>query len=416
MAFNRSDIRFGNRYQRQVETNEDKGGARGPSFMDYRGCKLKFYKLGKVGDYQDINILPWKVGGSKHPLVKSGEMKPGMWDYVLDVWVHRNIGPDKGSYLCPKKTYGKSCPICDEASRLADNEGTQAAAGMWASRRSVYLVQEVDEKGRGGNEPLIFETSHNTFTKDLVDESTACMRGQGVVDYANPGPDGRVVSFRVGEDTMGGGRTYKLAKSFSFNKRQEEIPDEVLEACPSLDEMLVVPTPEQLNKALFGGPDEEPQDEPQGRRSYREEAQDDRRDYERDREHDRSSRDEEPRQRDRDDGYRGEPEPSRSEGRTLRGNDGKDFEDPFPDQPTGLSRGRDSRQDEPQEPRQERSRRDEPQDEPEPSRGRQCEPEPEQENPCPNKYQFGVECDKKALCYKCPDAIYNRCREASRRR
>ena len=417
-AFNRSSINLGRRYQRQAETNEDKGGARGPHFMDYRTCKLKFFKMGKVGEYQDINILPFRIATNKHPLVKSGELKVGDWDFLLDVWVHRNIGPDKGSYLCPKKTYGKSCPICDEASRLADNEGTQAATGMWASRRSVFLVQEIDSQGRGGDVPLIFETSHNNFTKDLVDEASACMRGQGIVDYANPGPDGRVVSFRVGEDSMGGGRTFKIAKSFSFNKRREEIPDSVLEACPSLDEFLVVPTPEQLNAALFGGPSEEPEES-----SSRSSRDDDREDYRRDQERDREARDREDDRRgsrDEDTRYSRGSRDEEPQGRTLRGNDGKDFEDPYPDQPTGLSRGGDDRAERAQEPRDERRVRDDaPASREEPrereERRREPEQEQEQENPCPNHYQFGVECDKKALCYKCPDAIYNRCRNAGRR-
>lgn len=403
MAIDRNNIRLGSRYQRAIEKNGDKFGATGPKVLDLNGCKLKFYKFGEVKSYYDLNVLPFVVGGRKHPAVKSGELKPGDWDFMVDYWVHRDVGPEKGQYICIKKTYGLPCPMCDEAERLKAEQGSDAAKGMWASHRALMAVQPLDSHGHGDAEPMLLDMAYNNFALDLIDESESCMRGDGVVDFANLGPEGREVSFRVAEDTMGNGRKYKLAKNFAFNKRREEIPDSVVEKVPSLDELLNVPTAGDITRAMFGGPSEEPDD------SRRRDRDDDRRDYERDQ------------RNDREDDRRARDDQDERPSRTLRGRDGQDFEDPFPDQPTNLDRS-DRRRDE----QEERPRRQEPDERPrEPARDEQAErprrqdvaedrprrPEPEQDK-CPNGYRWGADCDKKGLCYDCPDAVYHKCKAA----
>lgn len=379
MAINRNEIRMGGRYQRRTETNEDNTGARGTMALDTRSVNLKFYKFGEVKKYYDVNILPFRVGRN-NPAVVAGELREGDWDYSVDYFVHKNVGPDKGTYICPKKTYGKACPMCEEAQRLSDENGSDAAKGMWASKRSLLCVQPLDERGRGDNVPMLLDCAYNNFTHDLTDASTACMRGDGVVDFANPGAAGREVSFQIGEESMGGGRKYKIAKNFAFNKRREEIPDSVLDAVPCLDSLLVVSTKEDIEKAMFGGPSDDTRDD--DRRGGRDQERGGR-DYDRG----QSRRDDEPPSRGSDREERSTRDEQPQE-RTLRGSDGRDFQDPFPDQPTNLDRGgRD--QERPQETRAEEK--------------------------CPHGYCFGTDCDRKSMCPDCPESIYGRCKRASGR-
>lgn len=380
MAINRNEIRMGGRYQRRTETNEDNTGARGTQALDTRSVNLKFYKFGEVKKYYDVNILPFRVGRN-NPAVVAGELREGDWDYSVDYFVHKNVGPDKGTYICPKKTYGKACPMCEEAQRLSDEQGTDAARGMWASKRSLLCVQPLDERGRGDDVPMLLDCAYNNFTHDLTDASTACMRGDGVVDFANPGAAGREVSFQIGEESMGGGRKYKIAKNFAFNKRREEIPDSVLDAVPCLDSLLVVSTKEDIETAMFGGPSDDTRDD-DDRRGGRDQERGGR-DYDRG----QSRRDDEPPSRGYDREERS-PRDEQPQERTLRGSDGRDFQDPFPDQPTNLDRGgRD--QERPQETRSEEK--------------------------CPHGYCFGTDCDRKSMCPDCPDSIYGRCKRASGR-
>lgn len=379
MPINRNEIRMGGRYQRRTETNEDNTGARGTLALDTRSISLKFYKFGEVKKYYDVNILPFRVGRN-NPAVVAGELREGDWDYSVDYFVHKNVGPDKGTYICPKKTYGKACPMCEEAQRLSDENGSDAAKGMWASKRSLLCVQPLDERGRGDDVPMLLDCAYNNFTHDLTDASTACMRGDGVVDFANPGAAGREVSFQIGEESMGGGRKYKIAKNFAFNKRREEIPDSVLDAVPCLDSLLVVSTKEDIETAMFGGPSNDNRDN--DNRGSRDQERGGR-DYDRG----QSRRDDEPPSRSSDREERS-PRDEQPQERTLRGSDGRDFQDPFPDQPTNLDRGgRD--QERPQETRSEEK--------------------------CPHGYCFGTDCDRKSMCPDCPDSIYRRCQRASGR-
>lgn len=360
----RTRINLGKRTQQQTATAESKGGAPRKGFMNYGTTSLKFYKFGDPGTIQDVNILPWKIGTKNHPAVVSGEMDVGEYDYVLDVWVHQKIGPNEEDFICPKKTYGKKCPCCDEADALW-NEGTEeskkAARPLFSRRKCVYQVQELDEDFHAkSEEPKIFEVAHQNFSKDLQNKAAACMRGKGVVNFANTDEEGRVVSFQVEEAKMDGGRTYKKASNFEFNKRAEEVSDEVLDKCVSLDALMVVKTPDEIKDIMFGNSGS---------------AGD--------------SQDEE---------YQQEPDEDGS--RSLEGEDGKDFDDPFPDQPTNLRRG--SR---PREEPEDAGPSEQPAQRQRPARQQQDDTQE-----CPNGYHFGVDCDQKGLCYKCTEAIYNKCR------
>lgn len=273
-GYDRSRMSLGRRTQQQTDTRESNGGLSRQGFMNYATCKLKFFKMGDPGTYHDINILPWKISSKNHPEVirtkdepeflRNGEPNPakvmvGDLDYVLDVMVHTRIGPNNGDYLCLKKNFGKPCPICERAEELNnDNRTKEEAKKLFAKRKCVYVVQELDDKFYDkGEDPKIFEVSHPVFSKDLQDRATACMRGKGIVNFADTSiEEGRVVSFNVNEESMGNGKKFKKAANFEFNERKEEIDPAVLAKCPSLDSMMVIKTYDQLKSALYGDPDD----------------------------------------------------------------------------------------------------------------------------------------------------------------
>lgn len=273
-GYDRSRMSLGRRTQQQTDTRESNGGVTRQGFMNYGSTKLKFFKMGDPGTYHDINILPWKIATKNHPEVvrtkdepeflRNGQPNPakvmvGDLDYVLDLMVHTRIGPGNGDYICPKKNFGKPCPICERADELWKDERTKdEARKLFAKRKCVYVVQELtDEFYDKGEDPKIFEVSHAVFSKDLQDRATACMRGKGVVNFADTSiEEGRVVSFNVNEDTMGNGKKFKKAANFEFNERKEEIAADVLAKCPSLDAMMVIKTYDQLKAALYGDPDD----------------------------------------------------------------------------------------------------------------------------------------------------------------
>ncbi len=395
MAFNRSSIDLGSRYQQQAANSESYGEAR-QSFMNWAGVKLKFFSMKKDMDRVNLNILPYQITSQKHPEVVAGRRKVGQWDYLLDVWVHRNMGPNKKDMLCPKSTYGKACPACEERQKLYDEGRDEEAKAFTPSRRVIYNIQLI---GRNGPEedPMIFATSHHCFNKELIEEAAASSKGPVPVPFASIGPDGKVVSFRVSETALG---TIKFceAKSFQFLDRDEEIPDEVLEQCVSLDGHLIVPTAKQILDAMYGNDEEDDitgpapeQDTPNGiRRDYYEEERQDRRQ---------------------------EPEPERlqerrrpvyEEDEAPRRERPRPDSAPYPQQPSIRPEEYDPAMpfdDVEEPPRQERRRPEPPQDE-----------VPRQSTPCPHGLNWGIDCDRHRACGTCPDAIYDKCRAAGSRR
>lgn len=389
MAINRSNIDLGSRYNQQAANADSYGEAR-QGFMNWSGVKLKFFQMKKEMDRVNLNILPYQIKTNKHPEVVAGRRKVGQWDYLLDVWVHRNLGPNKKDMLCLKATYGKACPACEEKTKLYDEGRDEEAKAFSASRRTIYNVQLI---GRNGPEdaPMIFATSHHCFNKELIEEASASSRGPSPIPFASIGPDGKVVSFRVSEKELGK-TSYCEAKSFQFLDRDEEVSDEVLEQCASLDEFLVVPTAKQIMDAMYGRDEDEEipqaQPEPQQERGRRDSYED---------EDDRPARQER---------RRPEPEPEYDEPPRSR----RQAEDPvdtsrdsmpmdrFPDEMDPVEPP-----ETPEPPRQERR--------PEPTQDT-----PRESSPCPHGLNWGTDCDRHRACGTCPDAIYDKCRAAGSRR
>ena len=440
-GFDRSRISLGRRTQQQTDTRDDNGGIGRQGFMNYSSSGLKFFKLGDVGTYHDLNILPWRIGTKNHPEVVAGNAKVGDFDYVLDLMVHTRIGPGNGDYICPKKNFGKPCPICDRADELWKNEDTKdEARALFAKRKCVYLVQELNDNFHAKSEvPLIYETAHATFSKELQSRATSCLRGKGVVNFADP-DEGKVVSFSVNEGTMGNGKKFKQAGNFEFNERTEEVSDEILEACPSLDAMMVIKTPEQLKAAMYGDPEDAEEDFNNQQDEAEEQTASARF---RDNNPPARFEDDEPAERPR---RRAVAENAEDEAPAPRRRAAAPQDETDDEAPAPRRRNAEEAQDEAPAPRRRKAddesessyqtaRRnarksvdteevaandnptmpfdDEPQDEapaetPKASRGAS-------EGECPNGYEYGVDCDAKPLCAKCNDNIWSKCSECKRR-
>lgn len=283
MAYQRSKVNLGNRIQQQIATKDDKGGEAGKRKQYFKNTtQLKFFTFNKDNNEgrEFFNILPWTK-------------KDGTMDYVLDTWVHRNIGPDGGDYVCPKQNFGKPCPICEEYERLRSSDW-ESAAPFKAKRRSMYVVQPINEKGEGDKEPQIFETSQYKFTEPLLTASKSCAKiGQPYVDFVDP-DEGKIVCVTTKKSKFGG-KDFMEPTRIDFEDRVEEVSDEVLEKCPCLEEFLIVKTYDQLTAALVGGDnDEQNSDEQDG-----------------------------------DDEQHGS--------RFLKSDSGETIEDPYPDQPTDMA-------------------------------------------------------------------------------
>lgn len=194
---------------------------------------MEFFST-KKGVYT-IDIIPYLVKTNKHPDLRIGDA-----DYGLSIFVHRNIGVNKDSYVCLAKTYGNPCPICEEYERLrnedADEEELRA---IKAKQRVLYnVLSHSDGKLK------IFEQSHFLFEKELLEDAIDDASDE-LITFADP-DDGKSISFR---DTgvQGIGRY----KKFKFIDRNESIDDEILDQAVSLDELIIVYSYDELKQFLF---------------------------------------------------------------------------------------------------------------------------------------------------------------------
>lgn len=239
------------RYQQTYDARDD-GGKRAGGGLAWNklGAAPKFYKP-STDNLNKFNVIPFQIKSKLHPEVMAGRMKVGEYDFVLDFWVHRKIGPDEVDVICPKNTYGKKCPICDERGRLYDAGQEDAAKDIKATRRVLFNVQPVTREGAGDLQ--VFDVSHWLFMKELSEEANAMANGQGVINYADL-DDGKIVAFRCTEEKTGSQKSMKF-KSFKFIDREAEVDSELVEKAISFDDLLVLHSAEELEAILYGKPE-----------------------------------------------------------------------------------------------------------------------------------------------------------------
>ena len=231
--------------------NKDTAGFGGKRILDVSSLDdVEWYKP-KAGKKKNvIDIIPYLVTSKNHPTLDKDDE-----DYLLDVWVHKRIGPGEDNFVCLKRTFKQPCPICEEADALKDSGADEEVyKALWPKHRCFYNVIDVKNPDEGIQ---IFEESFYLFEKEVLDESSTDEDGE-YVDFVTL-EDGHSVQFRAKEETFGKATYFKF-KNFSFIDR-DEIEESILEETYPLDEMLNIPTYEEVKNLYFGIDDEEDGDE-----------------------------------------------------------------------------------------------------------------------------------------------------------
>jgi hypothetical protein len=212
---------------------------------------VKFFKCKE--DDHELFIVPYIVG-KHHPRLKEGKM-----DFVLNVFVHRGIGVNEDSYICLNRTFRQKCPICEYQAELREspNADDDEIKALNPTKRSVYNIVCLDTPKEEEKGIQVFDVSHWLFTIPL-EEMAHKKRGGGEVAYADI-DEGKVISFRK----KGSKRSTEFT-AFEFKDRPE-ITDELLDAAVCLDELLYIPSYEEVHDAFWETKDdkkEEKEEEP----------------------------------------------------------------------------------------------------------------------------------------------------------
>lgn len=203
-----------------------------------------------------LRLVPYIVDET-HPKVVDGTLSKGDPAYVLSFNTHYGVGLDKATVLCPKGTYGKSCPICEKASadyNEADGDKVQedAAKSLFSRRRVMYNIVDLDHPEKGVQ---IINESFVLFEKSLLEalsnaEYSVASLCVGVDPNEYPQ---KYIKIMTATETMGKRSYVKFNFAFKdFNGELDE--DALLEEAVPLHKYIKCLSDAELTSLLYGTP------------------------------------------------------------------------------------------------------------------------------------------------------------------
>lgn len=187
---------------------------------------------------------------------------PPTWEqahhFGYDVYIHYQVGPDNGQYICPQSMNEGPCPICEERSK-ADREGeTDYASELRPTKRvAAYIIDREDEES-GPQVFLMPSTVDSGITKQMKDKFSGEVL---LIDHPDEGYD---VSFtREGQGINTKYTGFQVARKATPISKDDEKYD------AWLDHITENPIPDQLNiydyehiARVFGGSESTGSDAP----------------------------------------------------------------------------------------------------------------------------------------------------------
>lgn len=176
---------------RRGRDEDDRGGRRGGRFeyrqRDASSARKRAESSGKDFDRYLQDVADAYAVNDGDNVVR---ILPPTWDdaehYGHDIYVHYEIGPDKGTYLCLNKMKGEKCPICEERKR-AQNEGDEEYAKKLEPKKRVlvYVIDRNKEK-----EGIKVWAMPWTLDRDIVKVSVDKRTGEVLpIDHPDDGYD-----------------------------------------------------------------------------------------------------------------------------------------------------------------------------------------------------------------------------------
>jgi hypothetical protein len=190
-----------------------------------------------------IDILPY-VAGKGNPWAEPGQLH---WERTF--WVHRGVGPENRTFVCPTKTAGERCPICEHRSRLvkrAAPEDEELIQSLLPKERQLFNVIDLKEPDKGVQ---IWDVSTHLFGKHLDARIRNSEEEDGYDRFFHL-QGGLTIRLSLIEKSLGT-YSYLDTETLDFRPRKQDYDDDILERTVCLDELLVIPTYQQLEKVFL---------------------------------------------------------------------------------------------------------------------------------------------------------------------
>lgn len=163
--------------------------------------------------------------------------------FAKEIWKHANVGADGGTYLCLEQMFGKECPVCEHIKKLKkENPDDDAIKELAAQRRFLLFVVDTTSAETEKEGPKWFDCP-STIYQQVCSLSIDKRTGKRV-DPTDP-ENGRDIEFT----RVDGKRT--TYGSFAL-KETASVPKSWYMDLPTFEEILLVPNPEEVARALSG--------------------------------------------------------------------------------------------------------------------------------------------------------------------
>jgi hypothetical protein len=220
---------------------------------------LEFFNPEKPGLYR-LNIIPFEA--------KKGNPNcdPGFMHYERTFWVHRNVGVNRDTYVCPAKTINKPCPICEHRGEMMKRKDSDKdiANSLVAKQRQLFYVQNV---GDDEEDIKLWEVSFHNFGKKL-NEKVRYDDEEGTANFYHL-DGGSVLKVTLSEKSYEGTK-FLEASNVEMKPRKKDLDEDILGDLPPLDDLIRIEPYDKL-KAVFlqydEDEDEDEDDEPKKKKS-----------------------------------------------------------------------------------------------------------------------------------------------------
>jgi hypothetical protein len=207
------------------------------------------------GSRVSLDIMPYEVTIPNHPDRDDeyGIALPGELWYKRPYFIHRNIGPENQSVVCPT-SIGQKCPICEHRAQLL-KEGADwnddAVKALKPQMRNLYVVIPKGSK-KFEEKPHIWDISQFLFQDKLNEEIQENEEFESFPDLE----EGFTLRIRFSEESFGSNK-YAETSRIDFKERDRPYKESILDEIPHLDDVLVIPSYKEVEAIFFGKLDED---------------------------------------------------------------------------------------------------------------------------------------------------------------
>jgi len=187
-----------------------------------------------------IDILPYEISVDNHPEQEEGEL----W-YQRTVWVHFGIGASEETRVCPLKTIGKKCPICEHRAELMkDPDGDDdVISKLKPKERELFNVYDHKDE-----EIKLFLFSYHLFGKQLEEEILDSDEDDDFAGHADL-QGGHTLKVRFGKEKLGK-NTFLKANRIDFVER-DDYEESILDEVQDLDKIIIILNYNELKEVFY---------------------------------------------------------------------------------------------------------------------------------------------------------------------